>query len=126
MPGTERAQPPDTAHKNAIFVITNKPEFNRDAELRQQLRTSSGRIEAHLQEGSGQSTDKRKAHYVSIALGSAKEVKGHLSAFATLLSNRLCRHRPKFSSTAISNDSGVCSSVCHCRLMTVQASATAD
>src|SRR5437899_12879198 len=59
-------------------ATTEKPIFDRDTELRQQLRTSSGRIQAHLQEGSAQTTDKHKAHYVSIALGSAKEVKGHL------------------------------------------------
>ena len=47
-------------------------------ELRNQMRTSSGRIQTHLQEGSGQSTDKHFDHYVSIARGSAKEMKGHL------------------------------------------------
>jgi len=66
------------AGADAIFAITNRPAFNRDSELRQQLRTASGRIQAHLQEGSAQSTDKHKAHYVSIACGSAKETKGHL------------------------------------------------
>jgi four helix bundle protein len=91
--GTERAQPPHMNRKSVenlkvyqravagadeIFAITEKPIFDRDTELRQQLRTSSGRIQAHLQEGSAQSTDKHKAHYVAIALGSAKEVKGHL------------------------------------------------
>src|SRR5262249_29037433 len=63
---------------DAILAITSKPAFDGDRELRQQLRTASGRIQAHLQEGSAQSTDKHKAHYISIALGSAKEVKGHL------------------------------------------------
>jgi len=67
-----------TAGADEIFAITEKPIFDRDTELRQQLRTSSGRIQAHLQEGSAQTTDKHKARYVSIALGSAKEVKGHL------------------------------------------------
>ena len=40
--------------------------------------SSSGRIQAHLQEGAGQGTDKHYAHYVGIARGSAKEMKGHL------------------------------------------------
>jgi four helix bundle protein len=63
---------------DAIFALTTKVAFNRDPELRQQMRSSSGRIQAHLQEGSGQSTDKHYAHYVGIARGSAKEMKGHL------------------------------------------------
>jgi four helix bundle protein len=46
--------------------------------MRRQLRTSSGRIQSHLQEGSGQGSDRHYAHYVGIARGSSKEVKGHL------------------------------------------------
>jgi four helix bundle protein len=42
------------------------------------MRSSSGRIQSHLQEGSGQSTDRHYAHYVCIARGSSKEMKGHL------------------------------------------------
>ena len=42
------------------------------------MRSSSGRIQSHLQEGSGQSTDKHYAHFVGIARGSAKEMKAHL------------------------------------------------
>ena len=63
---------------DAIFALTTAVAFDRHLELRDQLRTSSGRIQSHLQEGSGQSTDTHYAHYVSIARGSAKEVKGHL------------------------------------------------
>jgi four helix bundle protein len=63
---------------DAVFALTEKPAFNRDPELRAQMRSSSGRITSHLQEGSGQSTDRHYAHYVSIARGSAKEMKGHL------------------------------------------------
>ena len=66
------------AAADAVFALTEKPAFNRDIELRAQMRSSSGRIPAHLQEGSGQSTDRHYAHYVSIARGSAKEMKGHL------------------------------------------------
>jgi four helix bundle protein len=66
------------AAADAVFAITSKAAFNADPELRQQLRTSSGRIQAHLQESSGQKTDKHKAHYISIARGSAKETKAHL------------------------------------------------
>ena len=66
------------AAADAVFAITNRPSFDGDAELRQQLRTSSGRIQGHLQEGSGQKIDKHKAHFVVIARGSAKETKGHL------------------------------------------------
>jgi four helix bundle protein len=66
------------AAADAVFALTEKPAFNRDLELRAQMRSSSGRISAHLQEGSGQSTDRHYAHYVSIARGSSKEMKGHL------------------------------------------------
>jgi four helix bundle protein len=66
------------AAADAIFSLTEKPIFNRDPELRQQMRSSSGRIQSHLQEGSGQSTDRHYAHYVGIARGSSKEMKGHL------------------------------------------------
>jgi four helix bundle protein len=66
------------AAADAIFAMTEQPVFNRDPELRTQMRSSSGRIGSHLQEGSGQSTDRHYAHYVSIARGSAKEMKGHL------------------------------------------------
>jgi len=66
------------AAADAIFSLTERPVFNRDPELRQQMRSSSGRIQSHLQEGSGQSTDRHYAHYVGIARGSSKEMKGHL------------------------------------------------
>ena len=66
------------AEADAIFALTTRVAFNREPELRDQMRSSSGRIQTHLQEGSGQSTDKHYAHYVSIARGSAKEMKGHL------------------------------------------------
>jgi four helix bundle protein len=62
------------AAADAVFALTTKVAFNRDQELRQQMRSSSGRIQTHLQEGSGQSTDKHYAHYVNIACGSAKEM----------------------------------------------------
>ncbi|HZR26044.1 MAG TPA: four helix bundle protein [Vicinamibacterales bacterium] len=66
------------AAADAIFAMATRVAFNRDPELRQQMLSSSGRIQAHLQEGSGQSTRKHYAHFVSIARGSAKEMKGHL------------------------------------------------
>ena len=43
-----------------------------------QLREAAGRIEPQLLEGSAPSTDRHYAHFVTIARGSAKEVKGHL------------------------------------------------
>ena len=66
------------AAADAVFALTEKATFNRDPELRTQMRSSSGRIPSHLQEGSGQSTDRHYAHYVAIARGSSKEMKGHL------------------------------------------------
>jgi four helix bundle protein len=66
------------AAADAIFALTTQVGFNRHLELRNQMLNASGSIQAHLQEGSGQSTDKHYAHYVSIARGSAKEMKGHL------------------------------------------------
>ena len=81
--GSNRVEDLQVYHKaaaaaDAVFAITEKPVFNRDPELRAQMRSSSGRITSHLQEGSGQSTDRHYAHYVSIARGSSKEMKGHL------------------------------------------------
>ena len=66
------------AAADAIVALTDRAGFGQEGDLREQLRKSSGRIQAHLQEGSGQSTDRHFAHYVSIARGSSKEVKGHL------------------------------------------------
>src|SRR5262245_35720649 len=66
------------AAADAIFVLTERPAFERDPELRRQLRKSSGRIQANLQEGSGQTTDRHYGEYVARARGSAKEMKGHL------------------------------------------------
>ena len=66
------------AAADAIVDLTDRPAFAVDQELRRQLRSSSGRIQSHLQEGAGQGSDRHYAHYVSIARGSSKEVKGHL------------------------------------------------
>jgi four helix bundle protein len=66
------------AAADAIFALTEKPAFERHLELRRQMRSSSGRIQSHLQEGAGQNTDRHYAHYVAIARGSSKEMKGHL------------------------------------------------
>jgi len=66
------------AAADAIFALTAKETFDAHDELRMQMRTASGRIQAHLHEGAGQTTDKHYAHYVGIARGSAKEMKGHL------------------------------------------------
>jgi four helix bundle protein len=66
------------AAADAVFALTDTPAFNPHVELRTQMRTASGRIQAHLQEGAGQTTDRHYAHYVGIARGSAKEMKGHL------------------------------------------------
>jgi len=60
------------AAADAVFALMEKATFNRDPELRTQMRSSSGRIPSHLQEGSGQSTDRHYAHYVAIARGSSK------------------------------------------------------
>jgi four helix bundle protein len=66
------------AAADAIIALTERPAFNRDPELRRQMRATSGRIQSHLQEGSGQSTDRNYSRYVCIARGSSKEMKGHL------------------------------------------------
>ena len=63
---------------DAIFQLTERSIFGREPELRGQMRKSSGRIQANLEEGDGQTTDKHYAQYVARARGSAKEMKGHL------------------------------------------------
>jgi four helix bundle protein len=63
---------------DGIFDLTARQCFDEDPELRAQLRRSSGRIQANLQEGSGQGTDRHYAQYVITARGSSKEVKAHL------------------------------------------------
>ena len=63
---------------DAIFQLTERSIFGRDPELRTQMRKSSGRIQANLEEGDGQTTDKHYGQYVARARGSAKEMKGHL------------------------------------------------
>ena len=56
------------AGADAIFAITKRPAFNRDPELRQQLRTSSGRIQTkgHLRRALGYgfiSQDEYQTHW---------------------------------------------------------------
>ena len=64
---------------DAISALTERPAFNRDPDLRAQLRSSSGRIPAHIAEGHGQKTDKHFAQYLYIARSTTKEVRAHLA-----------------------------------------------
>jgi four helix bundle protein len=67
------------AAADAVSAITKRLEFNADLELRRQLRAASGRVPAHIAEGSGQKTDRHFAHYLYIARGTTKEIRAHLS-----------------------------------------------
>jgi four helix bundle protein len=66
------------AAADAISALTNRPEFRRDPELRDQLRSSSARVPALISEGHGQKTDRHFASYLFNARGSSKEVRAHL------------------------------------------------
>ena len=66
------------AAADAITALTDRPEFFRDYDLRDQLRSASGGVPANISEGHGQKTDRHFAHYLYIARGTTKEIRAHL------------------------------------------------
>jgi four helix bundle protein len=66
------------AAADAISAMTNRPPFDRDPDLRRQLRSSSGGVPAHIAEGFGQKTNRHFAHYLYMARGTTHEVRTHL------------------------------------------------
>jgi four helix bundle protein len=61
----------------AVFAITDR--FQADFWLRDQLTRSAASIAANIAEGFPQSTDRAFARYLSVAAGSAEEVRAHLA-----------------------------------------------
>jgi four helix bundle protein len=66
------------AAAGAISALTARRCFLDDRRLRDQLRSASGSVPAHIAEGHSQKTDKHFAHYLYIARGSTQEVRAHL------------------------------------------------
>jgi len=63
---------------DAVSAIIDRPSFEKDRKLKEQLAASSSRVPALIAEGFEQKTDRHFAHYLYLARGSAKETKTHL------------------------------------------------
>jgi four helix bundle protein len=63
-----------------ISAIIQRPSFNRDMRLRDQLGSSSERVASLIAEGSEQSTDRHFAEYCYRSKGSAREMRTQLIA----------------------------------------------
>lgn len=61
-----------------VYKITSSGRFERDFELRGQVRRASVSIMANIAEGFGRNSDKEFANFLNIAHGSAYEVISHL------------------------------------------------
>jgi four helix bundle protein len=61
-----------------ISAIIQRPSFNRDMRLREQLGSSSERVASLMAEGSEQSTDRHFAEYCYRSKGSARETRTQL------------------------------------------------
>jgi len=61
-----------------IYRETTNGEFNRDFDLRSQIRRASISIMANIAEGFGRRTDKDFVNFLNIAHASAYEVQSHL------------------------------------------------
>jgi four helix bundle protein len=62
----------------AVSAIIQRPSFNRDLRLREQLGSSSERVASSIAEGFEQSTDRHFAQYLYRARGSAREARTQL------------------------------------------------
>jgi four helix bundle protein len=61
-----------------ISAIIQRPSFNRELRLREQIGSSSERVASLIAEGSEQSTDRHFAEYCYRAKGSARETRTQL------------------------------------------------
>ena len=62
----------------AIYIVTSSAKFRPDLPLRDQIRRASVSIMSNIAEGFGRSGDKEFRQFLSLAQGSANEVKSHL------------------------------------------------
>ena len=61
-----------------VFRITSRPVFNRDFDLRDQLRDAAGSARRNIAEGFGRRTHKDQANFFATALTSLNEVEDEL------------------------------------------------
>ena len=61
-----------------IYKVTSTPPFKTDFGLREQIRRASVSIMSNIAEGFGRNGDKEFRQFLSLAQGSALEVKSHL------------------------------------------------
>lgn len=62
----------------SIYQITQKPAFNKDFALRDQIRRASIAVSSNIAEGYGRKTDKEFAYFLNVAQASCYEVKSQL------------------------------------------------
>ena len=61
-----------------VSAIIDRPSFEKDRPLKEQLGDSSSQVTALIAEGFEQKSDRHFAHYLYLSRGSAKESKTHL------------------------------------------------
>ena len=66
------------AISKGIYMITRKPEFERDYRFVQQIRAAAGSIMDNIAEGFGRGGNKEFLQFLSIARGSCQEVLSQL------------------------------------------------
>ncbi len=63
---------------NAVYDISDRGEFSRDFNLKNQIRSASVSIMSNISEGFDRGSDKEFIHFLVIARASASEVKSQL------------------------------------------------
>ena len=61
-----------------VFTITSKPEFDRNFDLRNQLRDAASSARRNIAEGFGRRTHRDIANFFNLSLASVSEVEGEL------------------------------------------------
>lgn len=63
---------------NDVFLISNDGEFSKDSSLKDQIRRSTGSVMDNIAEGFDRDGRREFIHFLSIAKGSASEIKSQL------------------------------------------------
>lgn len=61
-----------------VYLVSNEGAFERDFDLRRQIRRSCTSIMANIAEGQGRRSDKDFANFLNMSLGSVAETKSHI------------------------------------------------
>lgn len=67
-----------------IYVLLQDPRFKHDFSLSDQIKRAAMSVVANIAEGYGRTTNKDKAHFLTIAIGSVNEVIAFLDIIASV------------------------------------------